>query len=63
MRSALLAVNGVKRARVTLEGHEAIVTYDPHEVTVDDLITAVARAAGPFPGPPPYIATIKEPAR
>lgn len=55
MRSALLAVKGVKRATVTLEGNEAVVTYDPHEAKVDDLITAVNRAEGPFS----YTATVK----
>jgi hypothetical protein len=60
-----LAVKGVRRAVVTLEGHEAVVTYDPHEATVDDLITAVSQARGPFPesAPFPYTATLKSPAR
>ena len=47
MRSALLAVKGVSRAQVTLEGHEAIVTYNPRETTVQDLIAAVNQAQGP----------------
>lgn len=47
MRSALLAVKGVSRAKVTLEGHEAIVTYDPRETTVQELIAAVDQAQGP----------------
>jgi copper chaperone CopZ len=47
VRSALLAVKGVSRARVALEGHEAIVTYDPRETTVEALIAAVNQAKGP----------------
>lgn len=58
MRSALLSVKGVTRAKVTLEEHEAVVTYDPREATVNDLITAVGQAEGPFPGLS-YSATIK----
>ena len=65
MRSALLNVKGVKRAIVMLEGHEAVVTYDPHETTIDDLIMAVSRARGPFPqsDPFPFRATVRPPAR
>jgi hypothetical protein len=40
-------VKGVSRAQVTLEGHEAIVTYNPRETTVQDLIAAVNQAQGP----------------
>lgn len=47
MRSALLAVNGVTRARVTLEEHEAIVTYDPAKASMTDLLQAVKGAQGP----------------
>ena len=47
MRSALLAVKGVSRAQVALEGHEAIVTYDPRETTIQSLIEAVNQAKGP----------------
>jgi hypothetical protein len=32
---------------VALEGHEAIVTYDPRETTVEALIGAVNQAKGP----------------
>jgi hypothetical protein len=39
-----------------LEGGEAIVTYDPREATIDDLITAVNQAQGPVS----YRATLKE---
>ncbi len=59
MRSALLSVKGVQRAKVTLEGHEAVVTYDPRDATVQDLIAAVDNAQGPFP----YRAAVKGPAR
>lgn len=59
MRSALLAVKGVTRARVTLEGHEATVTYDPAQTTTKDLIAAVNKAEGVF-GPKQYSATIKK---
>lgn len=59
MRSALLAVKGVKRVTVTFEEHEAVVTYDPHEATVEALISAVSQAEGLAP----YTATIKGPAR
>ena len=47
MRSALLAVKGVSRAEVALEGHEAIVTYDARETTVQALIDAINQAKGP----------------
>ena len=49
MRSALLSVKGVKRARVSFEEHEAVVSYDPREATVQDLITAVSQTEGPCP--------------
>ena len=57
MRSALLAVRGVKRVVVTLEKQEAVVTYDSREAAVEDLITAVRHAEGPAG---PYAATLKE---
>ena len=47
MRSALLSINGVTRARVTLEEHEAVVTYDPAQASVADLLEAVTHAQGP----------------
>jgi copper chaperone CopZ len=53
-----LSVKGVTRASVLLEEHEAIVTYDPREATIDDLITAVSKVDGPFP---PYSAAVKAP--
>ena len=55
MRSALLNVKGVTRARVTLEGGEATVICDPRQATDDDLIAAVNNAQGPSR----YSATIK----
>lgn len=58
MRSALLSVKGVTRAQVSLEGHEALVTYDPSQCKVEDLITAVGQAAGPMT-PNQYGAAIK----
>jgi copper chaperone CopZ len=48
VRSALLKVPGVTRAQVSLESHEAIVTFDPRVVAVDALVTAVNEADGPL---------------
>ena len=50
MRSALLSVEGVKRAVVTLEEHKAVVIYDPRQATVQTLIDVVNRAEGPLAG-------------
>jgi copper chaperone CopZ len=47
VRAALLAVTGVTRARVTLDPDEALVTYDPARVKVEDLIAAVGKATPP----------------
>ena len=58
MRSALLSVKGVTRARVTLENYEAVVTFDAAQATVEDLIRAVAAAEGPM-GPNQYSAMVK----
>ena len=58
MRPALLSVKGVTRAKVTLEQQEAIVTYDPAQATIEDLIAAVNGADG---GPFSYTATLKKP--
>ena len=58
MRSALLSVKGVTRAKVTLEQHEAVVTYDPAQATIEDLVAAVNGADG---GPFAYTATLKKP--
>jgi hypothetical protein len=41
-----------------LEGHEAVVSYDATQATVEDLIKAVAAAEGPM-GPNQYSATVK----
>jgi copper chaperone CopZ len=46
VRSALQAVKGVVDAKITLEKEEAIVTYQPAEVTLEGLINAVKRAKG-----------------
>ena len=58
MRSALLSVKGVTRAKVTLEHQEALVTYDPAQATIEELIAAVNSADG---GPFAYTATLKKP--
>jgi hypothetical protein len=55
VRSALLAVKGVTRAKVTLSPPEAIVTYDPTLAKPEDLIAAVGSAEGVNP----YSATMK----
>lgn len=59
MRSALLEVKGVRRAQVQLEGHEATVTYDPHETNGAALIAAVNAAPGVFQ-PRQYTASVKQ---
>jgi copper chaperone CopZ len=59
VRSALLSVKGVSRARVQLEGHEAVVTYDPAQCHVNDLIAAVGKAEGPM-SPNQYTAALKK---
>ena len=60
MRSALLSVKGVTRARVTLENYEAVVTYDPSVARIDDMIKAVAQAEGPADGKGQYKASVKK---
>lgn len=55
MRSALLNVKGVSRVKVTLEPNEAVVTYDPQQASVNDLLVAVKKAEGPSE----YSATVK----
>ena len=57
MRAALLDVKGVKRAKVTLEPAEALVTYDPARVKLEDLLNAVAKAQAP--GDQMYSAKVK----
>jgi copper chaperone CopZ len=59
VRSALLSVKGVTRAQVTLENHEATVTFDPAQAKVEDLIKAVAAAEGPD-GVGQYTAKVKK---
>ena len=62
VRSALLEVPGVTRAQVDLvdlKGGQAIVTFDPRVVSVDELVTAVDQAEGPL-APRQYRAAIKE---
>lgn len=56
----MLSVKGVTRARVTLENHEAVVTYDPKQVTVENLLKAVREAEGAL-FPKQYSAKVKEP--
>jgi len=58
VRSALLSIKDVTRAKVTLEQQEAIVTYDPAWATIEDLIAAVNGADG---GPFSYTVTLKKP--
>lgn len=58
MRSALLSVKGVTRAQVKLEGYEAIVTYDPDQAKIEDMIKAVSEAPGPVGQQ--YTATVKK---
>lgn len=58
MRSALLSVKGVTRAQVKLEGYEAIVTYDPGQAKIEDMIKAVSEAQGPIGQQ--YTATVKK---
>lgn len=60
MRSALLAVKGVTRAQVRLEGYEALVTYDPKVARIDDMIAAVGEAEHPIEGRGVYKATVKK---
>ena len=60
MRSALLSVKGVTRARVKLEGYEAVVTYDPAQAKIEDMIKAVGQAEGPADGRGQYKASVKK---
>jgi copper chaperone CopZ len=59
VRSALLSIKGVSRARVSLESSEAVVDYDPAQCTVDQMITAVGKAEG-IDTPGQYKATVKK---
>lgn len=58
MRSALLSLEGVKRAQVALEGHLAIVTYDPRQVTIEKMIEVINQTPGPQDGIR-YFASVK----
>ena len=60
MRSALLSVKGVTRAQVKLEGYEAVVTYDPAQAKIEDMLKAVADAEGPGDGKGQYKASVKK---
>ena len=60
MRSALLSVEGVTRAQVALEGHVAIVTYDPRQATVQQMIEVINQTPGVLPGMQ-YDASVKPP--
>ena len=51
-------VEGVRRATVTLEGHEAYVEYDPRRCDVDRLLAAVANVRDPAM-PMTFRATVK----
>jgi copper chaperone CopZ len=55
VQSALKSVRGVKEAKVSLETHEAVVTYDP-DVAKEDLIKAIKNAEGMHP----YDAKVKK---
>ena len=55
-----MSVKGVTRAQVRLEGHEAIVTYDPAQAKIEDMIRAVAEAEGPADGKGQYTASVKK---
>jgi copper chaperone CopZ len=55
VRSALLDVKGVSRVKVTLDPSEAVVTYDPRQASLENLLSAVKKAEGPSQ----YSATVK----
>ena len=57
MRSALLSVKGVTRARVSFENQEAVVDYDAAQATIEDMAKAVEAAVGPLGQR--YTATVK----
>jgi copper chaperone CopZ len=60
VRSALLSIEGVTRAQVALEGHVAIVTYNPRQATVQQMIDVVNQTPGVLPGMQ-YVASVKPP--
>lgn len=49
VRRALLGVDGVESAEVTLDTADAVIIYDPTKVKVDDLVSAVNKAKGMNP--------------
>lgn len=55
-----MSVKGVTRARVSLQDHEAVVTYDPAQCKVEDLVAAVGKAEGVL-APNQYSARVKKP--
>ena len=57
MRSALVRVEGVKSAEVSLAKKEATVIYDPAKATPQELAKAVSEAQGMGA----YSATVKKP--
>ena len=44
MRAALEGLKGVKKANVSFNEKRAVVTYDPNQVSPDEMIRAVDRA-------------------
>jgi copper chaperone CopZ len=44
VRRALEGLKGVKKAEVSFSEKQAVVTYDPQQASVDDMIQAVKRA-------------------
>jgi len=62
VRSALLSVKGVTRAQVSLQEHEAVVTYDPTQCNIEDMIKAVGKAEG-VETPGQYSASVKKPVK
>jgi len=44
VRRALEGLKGVNKAEVSFSAKEAVVTYDPDRVSVDEMIQAVKRA-------------------
>ena len=56
MQVALEDLRGVKEAKISLRDDEAVVTYDPTKVKVEDMVTAVNQARGMSK----YEATVKK---
>jgi copper chaperone CopZ len=59
VRSALLKIDGVRRAQVSLERGDVVVTYDASKTNVEALIVALQAATGPQ-SPKQYQASVKE---